>query len=88
MIAGIDRPIPAFGGGREYQAAAQSGIGPQDDGMTVSLRHLLGWIVSAFSSREDLILENLALRQQLLTLHATPDLAVDSPRCTSCSGSR
>ena len=39
--------------------------------MTVSLRHLLGWIVSAFSSREDLILENLALRQQLLTLHAT-----------------
>jgi hypothetical protein len=34
--------------------------------MTVSLRHLLGWIVSAFSSREDLILENLALRQQLV----------------------
>src|SRR5690348_16465381 len=39
--------------------------------MTVSLRHLLGWIVSAFSSREDLILENLALRQQLLAVHAT-----------------
>jgi len=39
--------------------------------MIVLLRHLLGWIVSAFSSREDLILENLALRQQLLTLHAT-----------------
>jgi hypothetical protein len=39
--------------------------------MTVSLRHLLGWIVSAFSSREDLILENLALRQQLIALHAT-----------------
>ena len=39
--------------------------------MIVSLRHLLGWIVSAFGSREDLILENLALRQQLLTLHAT-----------------
>src|ERR1700752_4883108 len=39
--------------------------------MIVPLRHLLGWIVSAFSSREDLILENLALRQQLLTLHAT-----------------
>ena len=38
--------------------------------MIVSLRHLLGWIVSAFSSREDLILENLALRQQLLALHA------------------
>src|ERR1700694_302613 len=38
--------------------------------MIVSLRHLLGWFVSAFSSREDLILENLALRQQLLALHA------------------
>lgn len=36
--------------------------------MTVSLRHLLVWIVNAFSSREDLILENLPLRQQLLTL--------------------
>ena len=35
-----------------------------------SLRHLLGWVVSAFSSRENLILENLALRQQVLALHA------------------
>src|ERR1700690_2523078 len=33
-------------------------------------RHLLGWIVSAFGSPERLILENLALRQQLLALHA------------------
>ena len=39
--------------------------------MPVSLRHLLGWIVSAFSSREELILENFALRQQLLALHPT-----------------
>jgi hypothetical protein len=31
--------------------------------MIVCLRHLLGWIFIAFSSREDLILENLALRQ-------------------------
>src|ERR1700693_4729781 len=38
--------------------------------MTVTLRHLLGWITSAFSSRENLILENLALRQQVLALHA------------------
>ena len=38
--------------------------------MIVSLRHLLGWMVSAFHSREDLVLENLALRQQLLALHA------------------
>jgi hypothetical protein len=30
-----------------------------------SLRHLLGWVVSAFSSRESLILENLALRQAI-----------------------
>jgi hypothetical protein len=33
--------------------------------MIVPLRHLLGWILSALSSREDLILENLALRQGL-----------------------
>jgi len=33
-------------------------------------RHLVGWAVSAFRSREDLILENLALRQQLLALHS------------------
>src|SRR3974390_3688954 len=38
--------------------------------MIVSLRHLLGWIVSFFRSREDLVLENLALRRQLLALHA------------------
>jgi putative transposase len=38
--------------------------------MIVSLRHLLGWIVSAFRSWEDLIVENLALRLQLLALHA------------------
>src|SRR5580700_4636954 len=35
-----------------------------------SFRHVLGWVVSAFRSRENLILENLALRQQLLALHA------------------
>src|SRR5450755_1848281 len=33
-------------------------------------RQILGWAVSSFRSREDLILENLALRQQLLALHA------------------
>jgi hypothetical protein len=38
--------------------------------MILALRHLLGWMVSAFHSREDLVLENLALRQQLLALHA------------------
>ena len=37
--------------------------------MIVSLRHFLGWLVSAFHSREDLVLENLALRRQLLALH-------------------
>jgi hypothetical protein len=35
-----------------------------------SLRHFLGRVVSTFSSRKDLVLENLALRQQLLALHA------------------
>ena len=34
------------------------------------LRYVIGWIISAFCSRQDLILENLALRQQLLALHA------------------
>src|SRR5215472_17570148 len=38
--------------------------------MFSSFRHLLGWIISAFYSRQDLILENLALREQLLALHA------------------
>jgi putative transposase len=34
------------------------------------LRHLIGWVIHAFRSRQDLMLENLALRQQLLALHA------------------
>jgi hypothetical protein len=38
--------------------------------MIASLRHLLGWMVSCFRSREDLVLENLAPHQQLLALHA------------------
>ena len=38
--------------------------------MVPSLRHLIGWIAGVFRSREDLILENLAFRQQLLALHA------------------
>jgi hypothetical protein len=38
--------------------------------MILALRHLLGWMVSAFRSREGLVLENLALHQQLLILHA------------------
>src|SRR5260370_15233295 len=38
--------------------------------MIVSLRHFLGWLVGAFHSRRDLVLEKLALRRQLLALHA------------------
>ena len=38
--------------------------------MFVRLRHLLGWVLSILRSREDLVLENLALRQQLLAVHA------------------
>ena len=38
--------------------------------MFVWLRHFIGWVVSALGSRGDLILENLALRQQLLALRA------------------
>jgi hypothetical protein len=29
--------------------------------LILALRHLLGWMFSAFRSREDLVLENLAL---------------------------
>jgi hypothetical protein len=55
--------------------------------MIASLRHFLGWMVTAFRSREDLVLENLALRRQLLALRAQgprPRLTA----CTSCSGLR
>ena len=38
--------------------------------MVVSFRYVFGWMVSAFRCRGNLVLENLALRQQLLTLHA------------------
>ena len=38
--------------------------------MFSALRHLIGWVINAFRSRQDLMLENLALRQQLLALHA------------------
>jgi putative transposase len=38
--------------------------------MFVRFLHLLGWVISVFRSREELLLENLALRQQLLALHA------------------
>jgi hypothetical protein len=38
--------------------------------MLVSFRYVLGWMFNAFRCREDLVLENLALRQQLLALHA------------------
>ena len=37
--------------------------------MIAFLRHLIGWIIIIFRSRQDLVLENLALRQQLLVLH-------------------
>src|SRR5271165_6082792 len=41
-----------------------------DSLMLVCLRHRLGWVFSLFRSREELLLENLALLQQLLALHA------------------
>jgi hypothetical protein len=33
------------------------------------VRHFLGWVVGSFRSRENLVLENLVLRRQLLALH-------------------
>ncbi len=44
--------------------------------MIVSLRHFLGWLVSVFRSREDLVLENLALRRQL---RATTSPSINCP---------
>lgn len=38
--------------------------------MITLLRHLFGWILISFGSRKDLILENIALRQQLLALRS------------------
>ena len=36
--------------------------------MFSSLRHLIGWAIRALGSRQELVLENLALREQLLAL--------------------
>src|SRR5215469_15307074 len=44
------------------------------------LRHLFGWILGALGSRTDLMLENLALREQLLALHAERPRRRLSPR--------
>jgi hypothetical protein len=38
--------------------------------MITLLRHIFGWILITFGSRKDLILENIALRQQLLALRS------------------
>src|ERR1017187_8313613 len=50
---------------------AMAGLATSDKilAMIVWLRHFLGWLRSVFCAREHLILENLALRQQLLALH-------------------
>jgi hypothetical protein len=50
------------------------------------LGHFLGWLIDAFRPRQDLILENLALRQQLMALHAKRPV-LDSGPSTSSSGS-
>ena len=38
--------------------------------MIVLLRHFVGWLIGILRDRQHLVLENLALRQQLLVLHA------------------
>jgi hypothetical protein len=42
--------------------------------MIASLRHFLGWMVSAFSSRQDLVLENYLaeVRKRLIALPQCP----------------
>jgi hypothetical protein len=46
------------------------GFGQNALAMIAALRHLLGWLFSTLRSREDILLENLALRQQLLVLRS------------------
>jgi len=53
--------------------------------MVLFLGHLFGWIVAALCSRQQLILENLALRQQLLAFQPSV-LVADSRSYISCSG--
>ena len=48
--------------------------------MFSSLRHLFGWIFNALGSRKDLVLENPALREQLLALYAKRPRRRLSPR--------
>ncbi len=54
----------------DLEAHLRGALFRYDSLMFVRLRHLLGWVISVFRSREELLLENLALRQQLLALHA------------------
>jgi putative transposase len=48
--------------------------------MIVSLRHFLGWLVSVFRSREDLVLENLASPSPIAgSARATTSPSIDCP---------
>jgi len=51
-------------------AQARFGLFRPDSGYDRVALTFLGWMVSAFRARQDLVLENLALHQQLLALHA------------------
>jgi hypothetical protein len=81
----VEHPWAGSSTSRLHPVPRQNIVHPQNEGlgesldsdgsdkilaMIVPFRYVLGWVVRAFSSREDLILENLALRQQLLALHA------------------
>lgn len=48
--------------------------------MFKGLRYLFGWVLSALGSRKDLVLENLALREQLLARHTMRPRPRLSPR--------
>ena len=52
----------------EMCRTSTEGFGQNALAMIAALRHLLGWLFSTLRSREDILLENLALRQQLLVL--------------------
>jgi len=56
--------------------------------MIACLRYLLGWLVNAFRSRQDLILENLAPFVSSCWHCMQRDLAAASPLLRHCSGLR
>ena len=48
--------------------------------MVLALRHVFAWMITALRTREDLVLENLALHQQLLAVVRKNSMQLPSDR--------